>query len=210
MANASQLYRLAKRGLRLDITHLLYTRKRIAYVPDELECRWLSPLDVHRLGQHGNHQLEIDMARRLESGLDYCAAAFLLGTLAGYCWLALDSIESAHNRGDHPQTGVAISFTASTAFVYKAFTVPSFRGKKVFHRLLGFASRQLHSRGVEAFVSTTDWQNHSAIRAFGRCGFRSLGRIYRIGLTPGITFAPACARSYGIRIGRQAKVALRT
>jgi len=177
------IYRVAKRALLLDITHLLFTNRDIPFERGGFNFRELKSEDIVRLAEDASLDLDADMASRLDFDLDHCFGAFDGSELVGYCWVARQNIEPENNRGAHPKTGVAISFGTDTGFIYKAFTCPQWRGQRVLSRVLGFACEELRSQGVERFVSTTDWMNHSAIRAFERSGFENLGKIRRSTLT---------------------------
>ena len=202
---SSFLYRLAKRVFLLDVTHLLVSKRGAPFESGQFEFRELTSNDIVRYAKNPALDMDARMADRLDFGLDYCFGAFDQSELAGYCWFARQDVEPEHNQGDHPKTGVALSFECDTAFVYKAFTRPQWRGQKVFPRLLGYASRELHSHGIARLVSTTDWANRSAMRAFERSGFESVGKIWRVARLSSVTVGPAQAGSMGIQIGTAAK-----
>ena len=201
----SLLYRVAQRTLLLDVTHLLVSTKELPFAPGQFDFRELTSEDIIRLAENSSLELDASMASRLDFGLDHCFGAFDGEDLAGYCWIARQNIEPENNRGAHPQTGVAISFASDTAFIYKAFTHPQSRGQQVFSRVLGFAADELQRCGVVRFLSTTDWINHSALRAFERSGFESVGKVWQVARISSMTVGPAKARAMGIRIGSAAK-----
>ena len=177
-----KIYRIAKRLFILDVNRLLVA-EQIPFTAGEFEYRAIDRAEHIALSKDESLGLDIEMASRLEQGLDYCFVAFQQDRVAGYCWVALQNIEAEHNRGDHPLTGVAMSFPANTAFIYKAFTNPEFRGQSVFPRLLGFSARHLKSREINVFVSTTDWTNAAALRAFVKSGFDDVGPVSYTHLT---------------------------
>ncbi len=206
MARRSLLYRLAKRVLLLDVTHLFFSSTAtIPFEAGKFQFRKLQSSDIIRFAKDPKTDLDAGMAHRLDFGIDDCFAAFDGPTLVGYCWVARQNIEPNHNEGDHPATGVGVSFPDDTCFLYKAFTNPDWRGQQVFPRVMGYAAQQLGRRGILRVTSTTDWSNQPAIRAFERSGFESIGKIWRIGRVPSLTLCPAKASEFGIQTGSRAK-----
>jgi hypothetical protein len=121
------------------------------------------------------------MAERIAQGNDFCFAAMHGERLASYAWFALDSIEAEHNRGAQPKSGVAVSFPTSVAFLYKGFTHPDYRGRKLHGEVIGRALVELAPLGIDAMLSTTDWTNSAARRALAGIGFEELGLCWRWG-----------------------------
>ena len=209
------LYRFAQRLIVLDITRLLVlevsNRNRVE--PNQpIECRRLSRDEVLKSSQNPELQIDKELADRLVTGLDHCIGAVDRGQVVGYLWVAQQGIEAEHNVGNHPLTGVAVSFGRKTGFVYKAYALPSHRGLGIFPALLSHAAGSLGTQeGIHRLVSTTDWTNDSAFRAFQRSGFRSMGLIWRavVGGVP-ITVGPSVRRQFGIELGSDAIVPART
>lgn len=202
-------YRAAQRAMTLDVTRLLSLnagRARRLSVDGQFEFRFLSADEVARYASDPAHELPESFAERLQGGRDLCLAAFSGHALAGYLWLALDSIEAEQNRGRQPNSGVAVSFDARTAFVYHAFVRPEYRGRNLYAACLVLALRALMARGVRRLVVTADWTNRAALAGCRRAGFRELGLVWRFGWRGAMfTFAPARARRLGIRLGRKAR-----
>ena len=201
---SSILYRVAKRAFLLDVTQLLVAENAIPFDSGDFDFRQLTSDNIARHARDSVLDLDTGMAKRLDFGLDYCFGVFEQSELVGYCWIATKNIEPKHNQGHHPKTGVALSFDSDTGYVYKAFTHPQWRGQKVLPRLLGFASQELARYGIERFISTTDWDNYSALRAFDRSGFESIGNIWQVARLSSITIGPAKAVEFGIQIGTAA------
>lgn len=199
----SLLYRVLRRALRLDVSHILVSMADIPFEAGRFEFRKLTSDDVVRFSEDPTKDLDANMASRLNFGLDYCFGAFDQSELAGYCWVALENIEPEHNKGS--EDGTALSFGSDTAYVYKAYTCADWRGQKLLSRVLGFAFRELSSTGVTRFISTTDWANKSANHAFFRIGFESIGKVWLSGRLPALSIKPAKAAAMGIQIGSSAE-----
>jgi len=202
---SSFFYRLLQRTLLFDVSHLLLASTDIPFDSGKFTFRMLTSDDIVRYGEDSATDLDARMASRVDSGIDYCFGAFDQSELAGYCWVARQNIEPKHNQADHPKTGTALSFGKDTGYVYKAFTRPEWRGQKVFPRVLGFASCELNRLGIRRLISTTDWMNHSAIRAFERSGFEIVGKVWSFARLSSARLVSAKAASLGIQFGSAAK-----
>ncbi len=193
-----------------DISRLMVldrTRLQTPTVEPQFSFRLLSAGEVERLAADRENELSAALAERIHAGRDLCHAAFARQQLAAYVWLALGSIEAEHNSGRTRRSGVAVSFPADAAFVYKAFTRPEFRGHGLYAALLERSLSVLQSRGVSRLVTTADWTNRAALHVCRRLGFQVLGTILRLACGPlAITFKPPTARRLGIRLGRSAHV----
>lgn len=212
-AGGSIAYRIAGRCLVFDVTDLMVLDVT-DLEPVQRAAATVRPLshdEVVALAADPKLDLDRSIASRLRGRLDLCFAAFVGEKLAGYYWLALDSIEAAHNRGVCEESGVAVSFPHNAAFAYKAFVHPAFRGQGLYGELVHAAGRSMHQRyGTRWLISTADWLNHAARRSCYRHGFQFVGRIWRFGcLGRYFTLAPKTAALYGIRVGEHATVSSR-
>jgi GNAT superfamily N-acetyltransferase len=183
---------------------------RLPMVEDRFVFRFLSAADVDSHAQDPLNDLSPAFADRLECGRDLCFAALDGDVLAAYVWLALGSIEADQNRGRQPESGVAMSFGADTAFVYKAYTRPEYRGRSLYPACLGQALLALADRGVSKLLVTADWTNRPALEGCRKAGFRDLGLIWRFGWSPFLFIrAPRTSSSLGLRLGDRAQVEAR-
>ena len=168
--------------------------------PDpEFTFRFLSADEVRAFAADPRNDLEPAFVARAEAGHDLCFAAICGDRLAAYGWYALGSIEAEHGGG------LAMSFPASMAYMYKGFTHPDFRGKRLHGLVMGLALQELASRGVEQLISTVDWTNWASLKSCYRLGYADLGRIVSLGPTwCALTVASRAPRRLGVRFGRQA------
>ncbi len=205
-------YRLLQRVVTLDVTHLMLLQQQdTACSAQEIEpranFRLLTPADVRHHCWDRLNDLEPGLAPRLSSGLDYCMAAIVDGRLASYAWYAIGSIEAEHNRGGSPHSGTALAFPPAFAFLYRGFTHPQFRGRGLYAAVHAAALEALAPHGVNALLATADWTNLPALRSCARIGFRSLGRIWRFGVSRHVAGVyPIAAKIYGVRVGNSAAV----
>ena len=203
--------RLLQRVILLDITHVMVADAEAAKAPHGQnlldECRLLSAEEVRRFAADASNDIDPDLAQRLELGYDFCVGGITDGRLAGYCWLALDSVEAEHNRSnENPASGVAYSYPRDSAFRYKGFTHPDFRGRRVYQQLALAASREMAKRGVRYIVSTAECVNYSALKSSYRCGYDHIGYTMLVGFGNRSWVWASDLSERGIKIGRKAEV----
>jgi hypothetical protein len=210
---ASVAYRALGHVMTCDITRLMVLGEddvRPPHVDAAFELRFLSPEEVVDFARDPANELEPLLAERMACGRDLCCAALAGNELAAYAWFALGSIEAEMHRGRTPDSGVAVSFTRRAAFVYKAFTRPEYRGRRLYAGCLAAGLAGLKERGVTQLLATAEWTNGSALAACHGLGFRDLGTIVRLACGPfSFTHMPRRARALGVRLGRHARVSPR-
>ncbi len=200
----------------LDITHLMIAD--VTELPPTrdltLAFRPLSFDEIVTFAEDVEFDLDSTVANRLLGNLDVCIGVFESGSLAGYYWLALDSIEAIHNSAGSQETGVPLSFPSDAVFAYKALIHPSYRGRGLYEELVRAAGQWARQNlGSRYLISTSDWTNRAALRSCQRQGLHHVGRIWRFGFrfaNTFFTFGPQqIAFRHGIQFGRQAKVVVR-
>lgn len=169
----------------------------VAGAPSHLECRFLSAQEVRNFSQDPANDLSDAMADRIERGRDFCFAVLDQGALLSYGWYALGGIEAEHNKD------VAMSLPADCVYMYKAFTLPAQRGRRLDSLGRSLALQALARRGVRRMVATVHWTNWPSLRSFRRLGCVELGFLYTIGPRRwSIIGAPRSAAAKGIRFSR--------
>jgi ribosomal protein S18 acetylase RimI-like enzyme len=166
------------------------------------DCRFLGPEEIRSFSRDPANDLSEGMADRAAASRDLCFAAVSKenGRLAAYGWYAMECIEPEHNLG------VAMSYPPDVAYMYKGFTHPDFRGKRLHGALMGMALRELGSRGVGKLVSTVEWTNWPSLRSCSRLGYVVLGTIVVLGPGDGfILHVPAAGKRLGVRFGGRAE-----
>jgi ribosomal protein S18 acetylase RimI-like enzyme len=198
--------RSAQKLLRLEMNEMLWLEG--AALPSAIEAnsdfefRFLTVDELAHFANDLANDLDAAFAARVSSGHDLCFAAIAQqGQLASYSWYALGSIEAEHHLG------VAMSLPADVAYMYKAFTHPDFRGRRLYGTIVAMALRSLARRGVTKLITSIEWTNFASLRSCQRLGFQNLGRLSVIGPQQyRISFTPRAARSRGVRFGRSANV----
>lgn len=206
-------YRAARKVMTLDVTAVVWLERSRLSLPDAaggFTYRFLAESDVRELARDSANDLSADMAGRIAGGCDFCFAAFSGDRVASYAWFALGSIEAEHHRGPQPNSGVAVSFPAHVAFMYKGFTHPSFRGRKLYGAVVGRGLIGLQDQEVDTLLSTMDWSNVAARAALARIGFVGVGYCWRWGWGDWMhTRPPEEARRRGARFGSHTNALVR-
>lgn len=197
----SLAYGGGRRILGLHIYHIVAIETTSA-VPVEngaIEYRFLSPDEVRRLAEDPDNDLGKSFYRRLTGEFDSCFAAISDGKLLNYWWYAANSIEGEHS------CGAPVSFPASYAYYYKAYTHPNYRGRGINQTTILGALGELAKRGVQHVFGLVEINNWSSLRSYDRAGFHRVGRlIAQCYGSSKRTWAPREVRAMGIRFGREA------
>ena len=131
------------------------------------QVREVERADLVRLSADKALGISPEFLRTIEARNDQCFAAFVGDTVASYVFFAPTSPTAIDGH-------LSFQFPAGWLYVYKAFTVPAWRGKRLLPHLLLEAMRHLNRRD---FVTLVVSDNHGSRRAFERCGFRARERF---------------------------------
>lgn len=199
------LNRLLVRGASLDIVHVLLLepdRLRVPSADPCVEMRFLQPDEIGRFARNPSNGLAPEYADRAARGLDLCFGAIHGDRLASYGWYALHSVEAEHSAG------ASLGLPADMAYLYKAFTHPDFRGRRLNGACVGRAMSVLAQQGISRLLCLVYWSNAPSLRSFERLGCQRLG-LLAVG-PGGPTRVPSQARRLGVRFGQEAQVALQS
>ena len=105
--------------------------------------------------------------RGIEHTPDLCFGAFAGEALVSYVFFAPASPVAIDAR-------LEFAFPADWIYVYKAFTQPAWRGKRLLHEIVTHGMTHL---GPHRFVTLVVAGNHASRKAFERCGFRPTQRF---------------------------------
>jgi hypothetical protein len=123
---------------------------------------------------------------------DACAAVLSGATLVSYEWMAFTPT--------HDDQGVYVDFGPRYRYLYKAFTLPEFRGRHAIRLFKGSSDAYCLRRGRVATIAFIAIDNHSSIRyalgvgnrRIGFAGYMKLGSFF-------IPFRTAGVRTEGFR-----------
>jgi len=130
--------------------------------------------ELRRFARDPAYEVSARFLERLEPRRDLCLAAFVGAELACYGFVSAAPTEIDERLRFH--------FPRGWLYVYKAFTHPRFRGKRllseVFLRGLSFVEDWLGAAGRPlGFVTLVLSGNEASLRAFGRIGFQPAERF---------------------------------
>lgn len=135
---------------------------------------------------------DYEMSREfVESALtkgDDCLAIYDQGRLASFGWYS-----------SHPtriSEGLVLHFDPSWVYMYKGFTHPDYRGKRLHGIGMALAAQAYTKRGFRGLISYVASNNLQSLRSVERMGYRTFGDIFVAG-APGnsrIWATPGCRR----------------
>ena len=119
------------------------------------------------------NDLDAETAARAADGRNICFAAFDGHRLAAYGWYARHCIEPEHCFG------FGLALPPDVVYMYKGFTHPDYRGRRLHGIAMSLALQHLSRDGITALISTVDWTNEASLRSCARSGYRQIGRLIR-------------------------------
>lgn len=207
-------YRLAQKFIVLDVTQLFVLDIHQLPMTEQrrITFRELTYDEVLQFCSDPKLDLDQNICDRLLGEFDACFNAMVDDQLAGYYWLARNSIEAIHNSAGTEATGVAMSYPDNAIFGYKAFVHPDYRGQGLYPQIIQSAALWANRGfGSRFLISTADWTNFGALRSFERQPFTPVGLIWKGNIAGSeFTFGPANAADRGIKLGKCACVIERT
>lgn len=132
-----------------------------------VQIRAVERSELARLGAAGCSGISQTFLRGIERTPDACFGAFAGEALVSYVFFAPASPIPIDAR-------LQFAFPADWIYVYKAFTEPAWRGKRLLHQVLTHAMTRM---GPHRFVTLVVAGNQASRKAFERCGFRPTQRF---------------------------------
>lgn len=177
MRGRSLARRLAKRALGGWIWRDTYRCLRLPWrqaaspgapAGEGIELRALERSELERYGAQAAYELSPRFLAGQAARDDLCFGAFAGGRLASYCFFALQPTDI--------DASLRFRFAARWIYVYKAFTHPAWRGRRlqqqVFRGAQPAVRRWLQGREpCHGFVTLVAADNLASLNAFARLGF---------------------------------------
>jgi GNAT superfamily N-acetyltransferase len=168
-------YLAARRLLRLEVAHILaLDLGPMLESPPEtssFEFRPLSADEIRRAASDAANDLGANAAGRLEVGRNFCFAAFDRGQLANYSWYALDHVAPEHSFG------IGLTLPEDTIYLYQAFTLPAYRGRRLHQATVQRAVQWFAPMGIQRMVAIVEYGHWTSLRSHLRMGFRRVGHV---------------------------------
>lgn len=133
----------------------------------DVQIRAVDRTQLARLSADPGCGIKQKFLRGIERTPDLCFGAFAGEALVSYVFFAPASPIAIDAR-------LQFEFPADWIYVYKAFTRPAWRGKRLLHQVLAHGMGCL---GPHRFVTLVVAGNQASRKAFERCGFRPTQRF---------------------------------
>lgn len=139
------------------------------------------------------YDMTTDFVREAVGKGDDCFAMFDGDRLASFGWYS--------NQPTHISDGLVLHFDPSWVYMYKGFTHPDYRGKRLHGIGMSLALRAYTERGSRGLISYVKSNNFQSLRSIARMGYRIFGDIYlaRVMGRPVAWATPSC-KAYGFRL----------
>jgi RimJ/RimL family protein N-acetyltransferase len=154
--------------LTLDWNQALQPRTEVTERTPPVEVRPLERAELARLSADHAYGISPEFLDGIARRDDRCFGAFCGDELASYAFFA----QAAPTAIDRE---LRFSFPAQWIYLYKCFTVPAWRGRRLLPLVVYRAFPQLQAWRREesgGFVTLVLTENHASLRAIERCGFR--------------------------------------
>jgi hypothetical protein len=157
------------------------------------EGRFVPPEDLTPLAQGGEHELDAGFLEQAAHRGDRCYAMFEGQSLAAYGWYSGQPTPiDEHFR---------LHFDGAYTYMFKGFTLPAHRGKRLHAVGMCRALRAFAEEGRKGLVSYVSSNNFASLKSTARMGYRVFGDVYLV-RAAGRSFSyatPGC-RPYGFRV----------
>jgi hypothetical protein len=170
---------------------------RLADVPDPalfeapgFTGRFVEAGALEAVARAGTHELDPEFLRQAQARGDRCYALFTGDELASYGW---------YSRRPTPiDEHFVLHFDPAYTYMYKGYTLPAHRGKRLHAVGMCRALRAFTGEGQAGLVSYVLSNNFPSLKSVARMGYRIFGRVRLFGAA-GRYFAHASrgCRAYG-------------
>ncbi len=175
-------YRAARRLFKLEIADILALdlgpMRQMPPEKSRFEFRFLSAEEIRAAASDPANNLKAEMAGRLEFGRSFCFAAVDRGRLANYSWYALRHVEPEHSFN------LGLTLPDDTVYMYKAFTLPAYRGQRLHQATIHRAVQAFAATGIRRLVAIVEYGHWASLRSHLRMGCRRAGRFCLIRRRP--------------------------
>jgi hypothetical protein len=126
------------------------------------------------------------------------------GVLAAYQWYSTTPTWYFTPSKRSGWNSVVVSFPDQYVYMYKAFTHPAHRGKRLYPIGVTTALAGYLAKGYKGILSVVESNNFASLRACYRMGYRDFGRI-RVAVLLGwcLLHADPSCRAYGLQLTKK-------
>ena len=157
------------------------------------QCRFADATELQLLSQDEAHQMPADFLRAALARGDRCYALFDSAQLAAYGWYT----DRAAPLDEH----FTLHFDAGWTYMYKGYTLPAWRGKRLHAIGMCRALRALTDEGRNGLISCVASSNFASLHSVTRMGYRIFGQACLLRVAGfSATWASAGCRAYGFHV----------
>jgi hypothetical protein len=157
------------------------------------EGRFVGAPELEPYARAGEHDLDLAFIEDAFGRGDRCHAVFDGTNLAAYGWYS--------TRPTAIDQQFTLCFDPAYTYMYKGYTVPAYRGKRLHGFGMARALRAVTAEGGMGLVSYVLSHNFASLRSVARMGYRLFGDVYLVStLGHALAYATAGCRRYGFRV----------
>jgi len=137
-------------------------------VPDGFESRLATKEDLLQAAT-AEYEMTPEFVESALGKGGNCLALFDRGRLASFGWYS--------NKPNRSSAGLVLHFDPSWVHMYKGFTHPDYRGKRLHGIGMTQAVRDCAAQGYQGLISYVNSSNFQSLRSVKRMGYRVFGDI---------------------------------
>jgi hypothetical protein len=188
-------YRVANKITHFEIFKGMTVRMQDVKDPALFEApgfdgRFVGEDELAKFARGGTHDLSVEFLRQASARGDRCYALFDGEALAAYGWYS--------NLPTPIDEHFVLHFDPVWTYMYKGYTAPAYRGKRLHAVGMCRALRAVSEEGRRGLISWVFSNNFASLRSVARMGYRIFGEVYvlRAG-GRSFSYATGACRDYG-------------
>jgi GNAT superfamily N-acetyltransferase len=158
------------------------------YLETDQDFQWqfLSKVQLEELADNPDHDIDASFVQAALDKGDECYGAIDGQVLASYGWYS--------NKPTETSDELTLHFASEYIYMYKGFTHPKYRGKRLHAIGMNRALREYKNQGYKGLISYVEANNFSSLKSAYRMGYQDFGRIVilKTGTRPFIYASPGC------------------
>jgi ribosomal protein S18 acetylase RimI-like enzyme len=131
-------------------------------------ARLLTRAEIERASTNASLDLPADFVASSESA--QCYGIVVNGDVRCYAWTSTEPVRAV--------PGTVVRMAHNSAYVYKAFTDPAFRGQGLLRECLSAVEQRAVSDGSSEMSALVEIHNRSSLRGFRNAGFTRCGLVF--------------------------------
>jgi hypothetical protein len=147
---------------------------------------FLSRFELEQYAASNSHQLDSEFVRRSLARGDDCFGVFHGYDLAAYSWYSTQVTAA--------EDGFAVSCSKKYVYMYKAYTHPQYRGRRLYALGVTHAVREYLHLGFQGMICYVQPQNLASLKALQRAGCDTFGFAAYVRGTRWVHHSAGCSR----------------